>query len=118
MSNSVSDDPVRPILTKIEAQPGVEAVIAAFVSELQQGTGGAASRYEIVRAFAISDDVIVAHVARYALNPEGHPIEPSSDTSGNSWMNREHTKLCFARSGATFLSYRQDFLLSREGPYV
>ena len=48
----------------------------------QQGTGGAASRYEIVRAFAVSDDVIVAHVARYALNPEGRPLEPSSDTTG------------------------------------
>jgi hypothetical protein len=43
----------------------------------QQGTGGAASRYEIKRAFAVSDDVIIAHVARY-----GHPIEPSSDASG------------------------------------
>jgi hypothetical protein len=29
----------------------------------QQGTGGAASRYEIKRAFAVSDDVIIAHVA-------------------------------------------------------
>ena len=48
----------------------------------QQGTGGAASRYEIKRAFAVSDDVIIAHVARYALDPEGHPIEPSSNTSG------------------------------------
>lgn len=48
----------------------------------QQGTGGATSRYEIIRAFAVSDDVIVAHVARRALNPEGQPIEPSSDTTG------------------------------------
>jgi uncharacterized protein (TIGR02246 family) len=48
----------------------------------QQGTGGAASRYEIKRAFAVSDDVIIAHVARYALDPEGHSIGPSSDRSG------------------------------------
>jgi uncharacterized protein (TIGR02246 family) len=48
----------------------------------QQSTGGAASRYEIVRAFAVSDDVIVAHVARYALDAQGHPIEPRSDTNG------------------------------------
>jgi uncharacterized protein (TIGR02246 family) len=48
----------------------------------QQSTGGAASRYEVVRAFAVSDDVIVAHVARYALDLEGRPVEPSSDTSG------------------------------------
>jgi hypothetical protein len=48
----------------------------------QQATSGAASRYEIVRAFAVSDDVIVAHVARYALNPEARTLEPSSDTPG------------------------------------
>lgn len=126
MSNSTSNDPTRPTLTRVEAQPGADRAIAAFVSELQQGwdqrdaaisnrhfatdvawgspygatvhgyeqlhaihtrlkqqsTGGAASRYEIVRAFAVSEDVIVAHVARYALDPEGHPIELSEETTG------------------------------------
>lgn len=48
----------------------------------QQGTGGAASRYEVIRAFSVSDDVIVAHVARYALDPQGRPIEPRSETTG------------------------------------
>ena len=48
----------------------------------QQNTGGAASRYEIIRAFAVSDEVIVAHVARRALDPEGQPIEPTSETTG------------------------------------
>ena len=48
----------------------------------QQGTGGATSRYEIVGTFAVSDDVIVAHVARYALDAEGHSIEPSEETTG------------------------------------
>jgi uncharacterized protein (TIGR02246 family) len=48
----------------------------------KQGAGGAASRYEIIRAFAVSDDVIVAHVARYALDPEGQPLKPSSETTG------------------------------------
>lgn len=48
----------------------------------QQSTGGAASRYEIVRAFAVSDDVVVAHVARYALDRQGDPIEPRADTNG------------------------------------
>lgn len=48
----------------------------------QQSTGGAASRYEIVRAFAVSDDVVVAQVARRALDPQGHPIESRSDTNG------------------------------------
>ncbi|MBO0790909.1 MAG: SgcJ/EcaC family oxidoreductase [Ktedonobacteraceae bacterium] len=48
----------------------------------QQGTGGAASRYEVIRAFSVSDDVIVAHVARYALDPQGRSIEPRSETTG------------------------------------
>jgi uncharacterized protein (TIGR02246 family) len=113
-------------VTRIEAQTEAEAVIAAFVSELQQGwdqhdatisnrhfaadlawgspygttvnsydelhaihirlkrqnTGGAASRFEVVRAFAVSDDVVVAQVARYALDATGHPVKPSSDTTG------------------------------------
>jgi hypothetical protein len=34
----------------------------------------------VQRAFAVSDDVTIAHVARCALGPEGHP--PSSDTTG------------------------------------
>ena len=61
---------------------GYDQLHAIHTRLKQQGTGGAASRYEIVRAFAVSDDVIVAHVARYALNPEGQPIKPSSDTTG------------------------------------
>jgi len=53
----------------------------------QRGTGGAASRFEIDHAFAVSDDVIIAHVARYALDPRGQPIESSADTgSGFSEM--------------------------------
>lgn len=61
---------------------GFDQLHAIHTRLKQQGTGGATSRYEIIRAFAVSDDVIVAHVARYALDPEGHPIEPSSDTTG------------------------------------
>jgi hypothetical protein len=102
MSNSTSNDNTRPTLTNFEAQPVADAAIAAIVSELQQGwnqhdtgisdrhlaadvawgDGGAASRYEIILAFAVSDDVIVAHVARYALDPEGQPLKPSSETTG------------------------------------
>ena len=61
---------------------GYEQLHAIHTRLKQQSTGGAASRYEIVRAFAVSEDVIVAHVARYALDPEGHPIEPSEETTG------------------------------------
>ncbi len=61
---------------------GYDQLHAIHTRLKQQGTGGRASRYEIVRAFAVSNDVIVAHVARYALDPEGQPIEPNSDTTG------------------------------------
>ena len=61
---------------------GYDQLHAIHTRLKQQGTGGAASRYEIVRAFAVSDDVIVAHVARYALDPEGRPIGPRSETTG------------------------------------
>lgn len=126
MSNSATNDNIRPTLANVGAQPDADTAIVAFVSELQegwdqrdaaisnrhfaadvawgspygatvygydqlhaihtrlkqQGTGGAASRYEILRAFTVSDDVVVAHVVRRALDPEGQPIEPRSDTTG------------------------------------
>ncbi|HEY7065047.1 MAG TPA: hypothetical protein VII06_26465 [Chloroflexota bacterium] len=47
----------------------------------QQGAGGEASRFEVKRAFAVSADVVIAQVARQALDREGRPIEPSSDTT-------------------------------------
>lgn len=61
---------------------GYDRLHAIHTQLKRQSTGGATSRYEIVRAFAVSDDVIVAQVARYALGPEGDPIEPSSQTTG------------------------------------
>ena len=61
---------------------GYDQLHAIHTQLKQQSTGGEASRYQIVRAFAVSDDVIVAYVARYALGPEGQPIEPRSETTG------------------------------------
>jgi PPOX class F420-dependent enzyme/OxyR family protein/uncharacterized protein (TIGR02246 family) len=49
----------------------------------QQGRGGASSRYEIVRVVAPAPDVAVAHVRRLALDPDGHPLEPTADTTGS-----------------------------------
>jgi hypothetical protein len=43
----------------------------------RQGTGGPHSRYRIDRVLPISDDVIVAHVARLALDAHGQPLEPT-----------------------------------------
>jgi uncharacterized protein (TIGR02246 family) len=61
---------------------GYDQLHAIHTRLKQQSIGGAASRFEIVRAFAVSDEVLVAQVARYALDPEGHPIEPSEETTG------------------------------------
>jgi uncharacterized protein (TIGR02246 family) len=61
---------------------GYDQLHAIHTRLKQQRTGGAASRFEIVRAFAVSDEVIVAQVARYALDAQGHPIEPGEETTG------------------------------------
>lgn len=44
------------------------------------GTGGPSSRYQIERVLPVSQDVVVAHVARLALDANGEPIEPTTDT--------------------------------------
>jgi hypothetical protein len=44
--------------------------------------GGASSRYEINRVLPVSSDVVVAHVARRALDQNGQPLEPTGDTGG------------------------------------
>ncbi len=44
------------------------------------GTGGSSSRYQIDRVLPVADDVIVAHVARLAL--DGEPVSPRDDTDG------------------------------------
>ena len=36
----------------------------------------------IIITCSVSDDVIVAHVARYALDTEGQPLKPSLETTG------------------------------------
>jgi uncharacterized protein (TIGR02246 family) len=53
----------------------------------RENTGGAQSRYEIDRVLPITADVVVAHVARRALNAQGEPILPGDDSeSGFSEM--------------------------------
>lgn len=44
------------------------------------GTGGPSSRYQIERVLPVSQDVVVAHVARLALDANGEPIEPTTGT--------------------------------------
>ena len=49
----------------------------------QAGGGPAArSRYQVTNVLPVTDDVIVAHVARVALDPGGQPVGPTPDTSG------------------------------------
>jgi len=48
----------------------------------QQGTGGPSSRYQVDRVLPVSDDVVVAHVARLALGPQGQPLGPTAETDG------------------------------------
>src|SRR5438874_3756929 len=48
----------------------------------QGGTGGSASRYEVVRVVAPAPGVAVAQVQRLALDPDGHPLEPTADVTG------------------------------------
>jgi hypothetical protein len=47
-----------------------------------KGTGGPHSRYQIERVLPVSDDVIVAHVARLAVDPHGEPLEATGHTDG------------------------------------
>jgi hypothetical protein len=48
----------------------------------KQGAGGRQSRYEINRVLPVSEDVIVAQVARLALDEDGRALEPNAQTDG------------------------------------
>jgi uncharacterized protein (TIGR02246 family) len=45
----------------------------------QAATGKPPFRYEARHVLALGDEVIVAHVARLALGPNGHPMPPTTD---------------------------------------
>jgi uncharacterized protein (TIGR02246 family) len=47
----------------------------------QQQAGGPPVRYEVRHVLAVTDDVVVAHVARLVLGPDGQPAEPADDTA-------------------------------------
>ncbi|HEY6456683.1 MAG TPA: SgcJ/EcaC family oxidoreductase [Steroidobacteraceae bacterium] len=40
---------------------------------------GPAFRYQVRHVVAVREDVVIAHIARLALGPEGDPLPPSSD---------------------------------------
>jgi PPOX class F420-dependent enzyme/OxyR family protein/uncharacterized protein (TIGR02246 family) len=62
---------------------GYDQLHAIHVRLKQQGRGGASSRYEIVRVLAPTPNVAIAHVRRVALDPEGRPLESTTDTTGS-----------------------------------
>ncbi|WGD49090.1 SgcJ/EcaC family oxidoreductase [Bradyrhizobium sp. CB1650] len=45
----------------------------------QQPRKGPAFRYQVRHVLAVREDVVIAHIARLALGPEGEPLPPSSD---------------------------------------
>jgi uncharacterized protein (TIGR02246 family) len=45
----------------------------------QQPRKGPAFRYQVHHVLAVREDVVIAHIARLALGPEGEPLPPSSD---------------------------------------
>lgn len=54
---------------------GFDQLYAIHQRPQHQGTGGPSSRYEINHVLPISEDVVVAHVARLALDADGQPID-------------------------------------------
>ena len=45
----------------------------------QQNAGAQTFRYQVRHVVAVSDDVVVAHIARLALAEDGEPLTPSLD---------------------------------------
>jgi uncharacterized protein (TIGR02246 family) len=45
----------------------------------QQPRKGPAFRYQVRHVLAVREDVVIAHIARLALGPEGDPLPPNSE---------------------------------------
>jgi PPOX class F420-dependent enzyme/OxyR family protein/uncharacterized protein (TIGR02246 family) len=61
---------------------GYEQLHAIHLRLKQEGRGGSASRYEIVRVLAPAPGVAVAQVRRAALGQDGQPVPPGDDFTG------------------------------------
>jgi PPOX class F420-dependent enzyme/OxyR family protein/uncharacterized protein (TIGR02246 family) len=61
---------------------GYEPLHAIHLRLKQQGRGGPASRFELVKVLAPAPGVALAQVRRAALGPDGQPVEPSNDLTG------------------------------------
>jgi uncharacterized protein (TIGR02246 family) len=60
---------------------GYEQLHAIHLKLKKQRKGGSSSRFEIEWVLVPAPGVAVAHVKRLALQPNGRPIDPSSNTS-------------------------------------
>jgi uncharacterized protein (TIGR02246 family) len=58
---------------------GYERLHPIHVRFQQQSRTGPAFRYQVRHVLAVREDVVVAHIARLALGPDGEPLPPSSD---------------------------------------
>jgi PPOX class F420-dependent enzyme/OxyR family protein/uncharacterized protein (TIGR02246 family) len=61
---------------------GYEPLHAIHLRLKQQGRGGPASRFELVKVLAPAPGVGLAQIRRTALGPDGQPVEPSSAFTG------------------------------------
>jgi uncharacterized protein (TIGR02246 family) len=48
----------------------------------QKPRTGQAFRYHVRHVLAVREDVVIAHIARLALGPDGEPLPPGSDPDG------------------------------------
>jgi PPOX class F420-dependent enzyme/OxyR family protein/uncharacterized protein (TIGR02246 family) len=62
---------------------GYEPLHAIHQRLKQQGRGGPASRFELVKVTAPAPGVALAQVRRAALGPDGQPVEPGKDLTGS-----------------------------------
>jgi uncharacterized protein (TIGR02246 family) len=57
---------------------GIDSLLPIHERLHRTGAGGPSSRWEIDRVLPLGDDVIVTHVARRALGPDGAVLPPST----------------------------------------
>ena len=56
---------------------GIDTLLPIHERLHRDGAGGPSSRWEIDRVLPLGDDVIVTHVRRRALGPDGEPLPPA-----------------------------------------
>ncbi len=61
---------------------GYEQLHAIHTRFQEQAVGGPAFRYEVRHVLPVTDDVVVAHVARLALSDDGSPLPPNDERGG------------------------------------